>query len=285
MTSVIKTVLDYVAPLPPEKEKDQDPEQVLRNVVTEIALSSLSNIALISLSTGLGCYFSISNEIRWDYMIKGIVGGFIYVTVSLFSSMLRHIAIFERDLLSRTMSFTFNCVDVFSRVCVFSPFNVFGCIIHEGSHAVSAYLLYKNCTVQVTATTFTTWQTTIIKTDGIAGLSKLGSYLGEHCSKMVFIAMGPLVQVATCQIVLIGALILKSSYPELSKNLFLYSLDTSLDCMSYAQSALDPAKASPHSDFVFLWKVGGIHPCVAIIGLVAMPLISTLGYLVFRRQS
>ena len=163
-------------------------------------------------------------------MIKGIVGGFIYVTVSLFSSMLRLIAIFERDLLSRTMSFTFNCVDVFSRVCVFSPFHVFGCIIHEGGHAVSAYLLYKNCTVQVTATTFTTWQTTIIKTGGIAGLSKLGSYLGEHCSKMVFIAMGPLVQVATCQIVLIGALILKSSYPELSKNLFLYSLDTISSC-------------------------------------------------------
>jgi hypothetical protein len=60
MTSVLKAALDYVAPLPPKNERDQLREQFIRTAVTDIAL--------ISLSTGISCYFSISNELRWAYI-------------------------------------------------------------------------------------------------------------------------------------------------------------------------------------------------------------------------
>ena len=272
MTSALKAVLDYVAPLPPKEKEVNWREQFVRNAVTDIAL--------ISLSTGLSCYFSISNELRWAYIQQGITVVYSHLVNSTIATLCRYAASSERGLFFRTVSFAVDCMASHSFMPVFGPFeNIF----HEGGHAISRYLLYKNCTVQVVTTTLTQWYTATYFGE-ILELSKLGSYLGEHYANMVHTAMGPLASVATSQISLIGALILKASYPELSKNLFLYTLSTSRNCMGNALTALT-ANAPLSNDYVTLWKVGGIHPCSAIIGMVAMPLITTLGYLVLRRQS
>lgn len=154
-------------------------------------------------------------------------------------------------------------------------------IIHESGHAVSVYLLSQKATIQVVTTSLNDWETNC----DYVGLSKLGSYLGEHHFRMLFSAAGPLADVVTHQISLIGALILKDSYPELSKNLFLQTLNRCHNQMLYAWSAFDTANVFPGHDYVQLWKDGGIHPYLAIIGMVALPLISTLGYLMVRRQS
>lgn len=272
MIAVLKACLDYVAPLPPENEKDQVREQFVRNAVTDIAL--------ISLSTGLACYFSISNDLRWAYIKQGITVGFLHLAKCTVSTLCRYTAISERGLFFRTLSFAVDCKVSQSFIPVFGPFE---CIFHEGGHAISNYLLYKNCIVQVAAVSLTNWQTTTYFFG--KELSKLGSYLGDHYASMVHTAMGPLAGIATSQISLIAALILKASYPELSKNLFLYTLSMIRNGMNYAWTALDPANASTHNDYVKLWKEGGIHPYLAIIGTVAMPLITTLGFSVVRRQS
>ncbi len=117
------------------------------------------------------------------------------------------------------------------------------------------------------------------------GLSKLGNYLGVHHANMVISAGGALATVVTNQITLISALILKDSYPELSKYLFFPTLSSLYKEIDYAWSAFDTAKAIPGHDFVVLWKEGGIHPYLAIIGMIALPAISTLGFLGIRNRT
>ncbi len=271
MTTVLKACFDYVAPLPPESERDKLREKFVRNMVTDIALNSLS--------TGLACYFSISSDLRWAYIKQGIIVFIENLAGRAVSTLCRYAAISERGLFFRTVSLAVDCkvIDYFM-----PTFGRFQSIFHEAGHAISSYLLYKNCTIQIVSTTLTNWGTATYYFGETLEISKLGSYLGEPYAGIVVTAMGPLVDVATGQISLIAALTLKASYPELSKNLFLYTLSTSRNCMSYAWEAL-AANTPLSNDYVSLWKVGGIHPCSAIIGMVAMPLISTLGYLVLRR--
>lgn len=273
MTSALKACLDYVAPLPPEEKEINWKEQFVRNTVTQTAL--------ISLSTGLACYFSISSDLRWAYIKQGIIVFIENLAGRAVSTLCRYAAISERGLFFRTVSLAVDCKVTHYFMPTFGPFQS---IFHEAGHAISRYLLYKNCTIQIVSTTLTNWGTATYYFGETIELSKLGSYLGEHYANIVHIAMGPLVDVATSQISLIAALILKASYPQLSKNLFLYTLSTSRNCLSYAWGAL-AANAPLSNDYVELWKVEGIHPCSAIIGMVAMPLITTLGYLVLRRQS
>jgi hypothetical protein len=117
------------------------------------------------------------------------------------------------------------------------------------------------------------------------GLSKLGNYLGEYRVKMVIAAAGALATVVANQMTIISAMYLKESYPELSKYVLFPTLCSLSKEINYAWSAFDTAKAVPGHDFVVLWKEGGIHPYLAIVGMVALPAISTLGCVILRYRN
>jgi hypothetical protein len=270
MTSVLQAALDYAAPLPPKNERHQLQEQFIRNTVTELAL--------VSLFTGLSCYFAITNELRWAFIKKGATVLSVNMAARTVATTCRYAAITERGLLFRTVSFS---VDCFAPLYFAREFNPFYYIIHEGGHVLSTYLLSQKATIQVIANSMGQWHTN----STMHGLSKLGNYLGEHRVRMVIAAGGALATVVTNQITLIGALVLKNSYPELSKYLFFPTLSSLNKEMRYAWSAFDTAKALPGHDFVILWKEGGIHPYLAMVGMVALPLISTLGFLGIRHRS
>jgi hypothetical protein len=265
MTSVLKACLDYVAPLPAKEEEINWREQFVRNTVTEIAL--------ISLSTGLSCYFSISNELRWDFIKRGITVFCQNLVVRAGATTVRYKAISERGLFYRTMSLWTDCAASVSFARVLDPLCHF---IHEGGHVVSAYLLFFQMSAIRVVSSLNQWET-IFKYRGF------WNYLGENHSLMLMTAAGPLATVVASQISLIGALILKDSYPGLSKNLFFHTLNSCKMEIRYAWLALD-TNADPNEDYVLFWKDGGVHPYLAIIGMVAMPLISTVGFLVLRHR-
>jgi hypothetical protein len=267
MTMVLQAALDYAAPLPPKDQRHQLKAQFIQNTVTELAL--------VSLCTGLSCYFAISNELRWAFIKKGATVLGVNTVVRTVATACRYAAISERGLFFRTVSFSVDCIAPFYFAREFNPFYF---IIHEGGHVVSTYLLSQKSTIQVFANSMWQWHTQ----STMHGLSKLGSYLGQHNVKMVITAGGALATVMTNQITLIAALVLKDSYPEFSKYLFFPTLSSLFKEFTYAQSAFDTASAPPGHDFVILWKEGGIHPYTAMTGMIALPLITTLGFLGIR---
>jgi len=270
MTQALQATLDYVAPLPPKTEIHQLKTQFIRNSITEIAV--------VGLCTGLSCYFAISNELRWAFVKKGVTVLGVNTLARTVATACRYAAISERGLFFRTVSFSVDCIAPFYFSKEFNPFYF---IIHEGGHVASTYLLSQKSTSQVFANSMWQWHTH----STIQGLSKLGAYLGEHKVKMVIAAGGALATVVMNQITLIAALVLKDSYPEFSKYLFFPTLSSLYKEFNYAHSAFDTANAPPGHDFVILWKQGAVHPYVAMIGIVALPLMTTLAFLALRRQS
>jgi len=270
MTSALKAVLDYVAPLPPEHDKHQLQKQFVRNTITEIAF--------ITLCTGLSCYFSTTNELRLAFVKKGITVLGVNAVARTVATACRYAAISERGLFFRTVSFSVDCLAPLYFAREFNPFH---CLVHEGGHVLSTYLLSQKSTIQVVAHSMWHWHTQ----STLHGLSKLGNYLGEHRVKMVISAAGALATVVANQMTIISALYLKDSYPELSKYVLFPTLSSLSKEIKYAWSAFDTAKAIPGHDFVVLWKEGGIHPYLAIVGMIALPLISTLGFLGIRHRS
>ncbi len=270
MTSALKAALDFVAPLPSENEKHQLHKQFVRNTITEFAF--------ITLCTGLSCYFSTSNELRWAFIKKGATVLGVNALARTVATTCRYAAISERGLIFRTVSFSVDCLAplYFAR-----EFNPFYCLIHEGGHVFSTYLLSQKSTIQVVAHSMWHWHTQ----STLHGLSKLGNYLGEHRVKMVISAAGAIATVVGNQLALIAALYLKDSYPELSKYVVFPTLSSLFSEIKYAWSAFDTAKAIPGHDFVVLWKEGGVHPYLAIVSMIALPAISTLGCIVLRYRN
>jgi len=267
MTVALRRFLDFAAPLPPENEKHQLKKQCVRNTITEIAL--------ITLCTDFSCYFSVSNELRWAFIKQGIrVVGF-NALARVVATGYRYAALIERDLFFRTVSFVLDWVAPYYFAREFHQLHRLG---HEGGHIISAYFLYGKQKIQLTAYTMWAWNALITR----HGLSKIGNCLGEFRVKMVFLAAGPLATVVTNQIALIAALCLKKAYPELSKYILLQPLSSLYAEIKYAWDVFDTANVRPENDFLQLWKEGGIHPYFAIGTMIALPVISTLGFLGLR---
>jgi hypothetical protein len=265
VTKALQRFLDFAAPLPPEKEKHQLKQQLVRNTITEIGF--------VTLCTGLSCYFSVSNELRWAFIKQGIKVVAVNVTARAVAMGCRYAAITERGLFLRAVNFGVDCVAPLNFAW---EFKALSSLVHEGGHAISAYVLLQRSKIEIIATHLN-WVTHYV-----GSLSKVGSYLGEFRVRMVICAAGSLATVFTNQIALIAALYLKNSYPELSKYLLLQPIVSLCNEINYAWSAFDTAKASPTHDFLYLWKEGGIHPYLSIVTMIALPTISTLSFLGLR---
>jgi hypothetical protein len=272
MISALQTVLDYAAPLPAKNERHQLKTQFIRNTATETAV--------IGLFTGLSCYFAMNNELRWAFLQQAFTVSSVNLMARTVATTCRYAAIVDRGLFFRTVSFG---VDFIAPLYFAQEFKSFYYLIHEGGHALSTYLLSQKATIQVIANSLGNWKTY----STIMELSKIGKYLGAHYSRMLITAAGPLATVVTNQITMIFALRFKNSYPEFSKFLFFPVLNSLIKEFEYAKSALSIAHDHPDysgHDFVIIWKEGGVHPTIAMVALVILPLITTLSYLKIRRQ-
>jgi len=273
VTQALKAVLDYVAPLPPASDKDHLTRQFIRNTATEAAV--------VAFFTGLSCYFAVSNTLRIEFLKKAVTVSAVNFLARAVATTCRYAAIVDRGLFFRTVSLAVDCIApfYFAKEFHFPHF-----IIHESGHFLSSYLLYKKVdAIQIVAKSMQSWVTNSHST----GFSKAGDYLGLHYSRMTFMAAGTAATILSSQIALIFALHLKNEYGELSKFLFFSGCFFLVKEFNYAKMALNTSNdgvSSQAHDFIILWQEGGLHPRAAMAAVIALPVISTLSYLLVRHR-
>jgi hypothetical protein len=268
---VSQDLLDYAAPIPPSSK---DCEYTLgREFIRNTAIHALA----IASMTALSCYLATTNTLRKEF-IQNAATVFAFCAVArAFAAALRYIAILDQGLLARTISYGADCIAPF----YFSlRFDLHRKIVHEGGHVFSTYALSKLTSMEVTAEP-THWMTKTTYT----GATKFGTILGEQYSRSLFKAAGSMATVVASTVSLLASSFFNTR--ELSKTLFFSAAFSLIAECNYAKDALTIKSDNPlypHHDFVFLWKEAGVHPYLAIVGMIALPVISTLGYLRYRNQ-
>lgn len=151
-------------------------------------------------------------------------------------------------------------------------------IVHEGGHALAAHILIKNPRTKIT----------IVPTQGgqtsyrIGALTKIGEFFGRNKSKLIIAAAGPAAAVVTATFTLGVSLSIRKSNPELSRYLKVIAVDSIAQQAFYALSALWVSATNKGHDFLQL-MAGGIHPAVAVIAIVALPIIVRIGFFIYDK--
>jgi hypothetical protein len=154
-----------------------------------------------------------------------------------------------------------------------ADYRVHGTLIHECGHAFVAWLLFKGANPKIeilpTGGGFTHIET--------GRLSRWGQTLGRGRSLNVVSAAGAAFAILESIFLLAYAHHIKDSHPELRLYLACSAIVRVIHHIFYALSALvvqpGSLEISDH-DFYRLWKNGGIHPALAAITMVAIPLLT-----------
>lgn len=152
-------------------------------------------------------------------------------------------------------------------------------VIHETGHTLASLLIYKNPRPLIEIYPFAGGITQFYKTT----LSALGQKLGAATATCVIIASGPGLTLLISSGLMILGIALLETYPQLGKTLVSWSLIDFLHHSFYAYSALQAAPWNLTHDFVHL-SIFGLHPGVASLGILAIPILITLGMYLLRRE-
>ncbi len=269
IAKVTRTFLDYASPLP---QPSKDISQTLkREFIRNTAIQGLVLTSLV----GLSCYLANKNELRMEFLQNAVTGFTVSTVARAFAMLVRYAAIVNQGLPARIASYGADCI-----APLFFPlrFHLDKAIVHEGGHFFAMLALMKEASIKIII------ESEHWSVEGTSiGLTKLGSMLGEDYSRRVIVAAGPMATSALSTIFFIGSCYFNQR--ELSKTLFFVASFSLIRECNYAKSALTFNSDNPlysNHDFVKLWKEGGIHPYAAMIGMVALPLITTLGFLGIR---
>ncbi len=145
-------------------------------------------------------------------------------------------------------------------------------LIHETGHTMAAFAVYKNPRPLIEIKPFCGGMTEFYKTS----LSPFGKKIGPVAATCLVIASGPGFTLLVSAAILIIGFAIKEKYPHFAKYLIAWSLLDFGNHAHYAYTALYTAPSNLSHDFVHL-KIFGLHPVVAMIGIIAIPVIITAG--------
>lgn len=263
---IVGNIQNIQLPLPvPEKPPICD-------VVTTIALKILKEFALSSvLGVVLGCFVATPSGLV--FMMSAAV---VQLVVSTFFHSLGAFAAYqalERNQHQSLYEKTANLCGWMTG-CNFGVFSGFNSqiLIHESGHALASLLIYKRPRPLIELYPFVGGQTQFYKT----ALSPFGQKLGAAASTCFIVASGPGFTLFISSVILTIGLALMETYPDLGKYLITWSGVDFLNHAVYAYSALGAEQWNLSHDFVHL-SIFGLHPTVATIGILAMPVMITLG--------
>lgn len=146
-------------------------------------------------------------------------------------------------------------------------------LIHETGHTLASLFSYRNPRPQIQIHPFMGGTTQFYKTS----LTAFGKKIGPVATTCFVIASGPAFTLLISSVILAIGVAIKERYPQFGKYLICWGMIDFINHANYAFSALraDPAKSFSH-DFVHL-SIFGLHPIVATIGIIAIPIVITLG--------
>lgn len=267
MTVALRPILDYFEPAPPPEK-----EGLRKQLFQQYSFRTVTEIAVVSIWTGLACYFAENNEIKLAFVKKSITDLAINAGIRAVATGCRYAALVDKGLFFRMASL----VTEFAAPFYFAaelPGRLIRVFVHEGGHILLSYLLFRVNKIEVVAHSLLFFCTSTNHT----GCSGIGNFLGSHYSEMTCLAGGALATMAMSQASLVlGLHFFRSS--QLAKYVFLTSVLALAEEFKYAKEALTATSSYSH-DFVQLWKEGGLHPWAAMAAIIALPVITTAGYL------
>jgi len=144
-----------------------------------------------------------------------------------------------------------------------------GIFTHEGGHALAGFLLFQNCTPQITINPpiggFTSYPN--------CTFNQLADKLGDNMTKAILYGSGPGAEMLWDYISLMAAQALPDDYPELKAYL---RLSVILSVLSEIMYALADCENHPGYDWCNLNKTEGISPAIAVSFIVISALIVQL---------
>lgn len=151
----------------------------------------------------------------------------------------------------------------------------FGVLVHEMGHALAGKVLFPGAVTKIMWKGLGSGRT-------ICFAEKKWSFLSVATSLALKTAAGPFFHVVVSTALLVLGLYLRKSHPQIAQYLGVGAWCGVGEEIVYAQLTLDnPADDS--LDFAKLWKAG-LHPKVAMLGMVMVPIIATALYMRWEKK-
>jgi hypothetical protein len=249
-------------------------------LIKKIALACLKEFA-ISLILGLAVCCFVPSVVGISAVITASL---IQLAVSIFFHSLGTYADYKVSQKGGNVAFFQNLRTIAEWVtganfALFTGFNT-QMLIHEGGHALAAIAAYKRPRPQMILYPFNGGLTQFYKTT----LTPFGKKLGPVATTCFVIASGPGLTLLISTVLFAIGVAIQKKYPQVGKYLIAWGI---LDFANHAQYALSALWADPSRlahDFVHL-SIFGLHPVVAGIGIIAIPIIVGLGIMWFQKGS
>lgn len=145
-------------------------------------------------------------------------------------------------------------------------------LIHESGHAMAALSIYKRPRPTIEIYPFIGGITQFYKTS----MTSFGKKLGPVAATCLIVASGPLFTLMISSVIFAIGIAIKEKYPQFGKYLIAWGVIDFLNHAQYAYSALHADPSNLSHDFVHL-AIFGLHPVTATIGILAVPILITMG--------
>lgn len=142
--------------------------------------------------------------------------------------------------------------------------------IHESGHVVAAITFFKNPRVQMWVRPFQGGSTTYTASNR---LTRIGMLLGKQRAMLVTAAAGLVASTVFVMCELGVANRYRKTNPGLSQYLNLHAVTYIFNEVVYGMTAFLASKSDLGHDLVRLWRIGGVHPLIPIVAMIALPLI------------
>jgi hypothetical protein len=241
-------------------------------IVKKIAVSCLKEFALtLTLSVTVACF--VPTPVGIAYIITAT---FVQLAVSIFFHSLGAYAQYSIGQKGPNVAQFEKILNVCQWVtganfALLTGFNT-QMLIHETGHSLAALFSYKRPQPKIELYPFMGGITQFYKTS----LSGFGKKIGPVATTCFVIASGPAFTLLISSALLAIGLAMKEKYPQFGKYLIAWGLLDFLNHANYAYSALRTDQSSFSHDFAHL-AIFGLHPVVATISIVAIPIVIYLG--------
>ncbi len=244
----------------------------ITDVIKKIAIICLKEFA-VSLTLGLAV-------VAFVHTLEGIAlmisAALIQCAVSLFFHSLGAFACYKAAQKGPNQVFFGRVLSICewmtgANFALFTGFNT-QTLIHETGHMLAAFATYAKPRPQIEIYPFVGGLTQFCKTSR----SSFGKKIGPVATTCLIVASGPGFALLISSILLAVGIAIKGKHPHLGKYLITWSILDFFTEADYAYSALRTDPSNLFHDYAHL-SIFGLHPAVATIGIIAIPIVITLG--------